>query len=130
MKRTIMNLDAKQDLQGWNKRKLAQALELLDQVIGKRLDGTDPDLERMIINIQDRAGKLAKRTEGDRRTKQQHYRDAANASADKPDLNPVADQKPFRGACERCPYPETCSYRQRCVLDKVRHGKPRTGSTI
>ena len=127
------------DPQAWNKNKLKRAIDLIDQVTGKRVDGLDVDLTRLVVNIQQRARDIEQRMAGDRRTKIQRERDASQALTPKPGasgaaglpaVKPVARVEPLWQTCERCVYPGACGAMRRCLAPPPKLAKTERSDTI
>ncbi len=113
------------DPQAWNKRQLKRAINIIDQVAGKKVDGLDLSLTRHVANIRDRINGIDSKMAEDRRAKIQHEREASDASTPKfpssgaagmPAVKPAAKRERYEGSCERCPYPDTCNHAQRCTF--------------
>ncbi len=69
-----------EDQDRWNRDQLGKAMDLIDQVAFKRINGLDVGLARTMCNMKRRLRQIDRKMEGDRRTKIQKERDASAAA--------------------------------------------------
>ncbi len=94
-----------EDQDRWNRDQLGKAIDLIDQVAFKRINGLDVGLARTMCNMKRRLRQIDRKMEGDRRTKIQKERDASAAArvtmsgsgaAGLPAVKPPGDRAHYR----------------------------------